>query len=391
MWGLALSNYAISWAFELQLDNPTHKLVLVALADFADAQGESFPSLEMLAWRACASTRTVRRALVELESLGLLTRKMGLAAGEYGGKLRTNSVYVLHLPDSVQQAPVVVRRPVEVREYPEPVVDETPCQAREDTGVHTVADGSKTPSGDREDMGVHTVDRADMGDRTVRTPVSIPPTPPYKEDPPYRTPILSPQTPHDDEVAGLAGPGKVDELDDGCADGVADVEAGSVVSSAAVAASEADWGLVRSCLPGEMQALDGPGVARVAGLLRERVEAGWSHRQLREILEGQALPERVRSLAGLVCHRIGLIPVDQAPASRDRHRGLRVVEEAEPVGPVGPPVWLRARRAAIEAGLVEGNRSWAWWQAHYDAEHDRLVDDTDMESVVATEERYNDA
>jgi hypothetical protein len=62
-----MSNYAITWAFEIQIQNPTHKLVLIALADFADAAGESYPSQEMLAWRACTSVRTVQRALNVLE------------------------------------------------------------------------------------------------------------------------------------------------------------------------------------------------------------------------------------------------------------------------------------------------------------------------------------
>jgi hypothetical protein len=51
------------------------KLVLYALAGFADAKGYCFPSQESLAEIASASERTVIRALAGLEAEGFLSRR----------------------------------------------------------------------------------------------------------------------------------------------------------------------------------------------------------------------------------------------------------------------------------------------------------------------------
>lgn len=365
--------------------NPTHKLVLLALANFADENDEAWPRVESLAEIASTSRRTVQRALAELEEAGLLTRVMGLTTGAHGGGLRkANTLYRLAVPDDVsRRSSDRVGRPSSLRVVSDAAApvpdreasDETPSGIRCDMGVTTDVDESETPSGVRCDMGVTSEIQCDMGD-AIQCDTGVAP---YKEEPSSRN-HQTPQTPHAGvgADAAMVGSGRVGDLLDesdrpgvGVDDVAPESDPGAEPSGEArvvepasqelldgpVGASAEDWRLVRSCLPDEMQALDAPSVARVAGLLRKRVEAGWSHRQLRDTLAGNALPPQVRSLSGLVAHRISQIPPDQAPANGKR--SLRFEEPGE--GMV--PAWVRERRAAIDAGAPEAQRPLVWWAA----------------------------
>lgn len=82
----------ISWAFERDI-NPTAKLVLLALANAADAEGVAFPGQARLARHTNYCDRTVRRQLANLEELGLITQ-MSEQARRKGG-LFARSVYEL--------------------------------------------------------------------------------------------------------------------------------------------------------------------------------------------------------------------------------------------------------------------------------------------------------
>lgn len=157
---------------------------------------------------------------------------------------------------------------------------------------------------------------SDTGDTGGVSPVSLPPTPPNKDYPSVE-PDLTPPSP-----------------------GVAGVGSGRV-------GSEADgeellarwWDLARRCLPEPMLALNDVGVARVGPLLAERVDAGWSPAQLRSILAASPLPPSVRSMAGLVAHRLGEISPDMAPSRR--------------VEPAAAGVETPAQREAREAWLAD--------------------------------------
>ena len=99
-----MSIWAVSWALRTQVSNPTHKLVLIALADFADDQDEAFPKVSTLTEIASTGRRTVFRALAALEEAGLITRIHGYRTGANGGGRRqVNSVYKLAVPDSVSR------------------------------------------------------------------------------------------------------------------------------------------------------------------------------------------------------------------------------------------------------------------------------------------------
>lgn len=57
--------------------DPTMKLLLLALADFADSSGTCWPSYPTLSGRVGVSERQVRRLVLRAEALGYLTRQRG--------------------------------------------------------------------------------------------------------------------------------------------------------------------------------------------------------------------------------------------------------------------------------------------------------------------------
>lgn len=70
-----MSIQALSWAFKQKTGTASTKLVLVALANYADEQHSCFPSHIHLAEKCEISDRQVRRCLDDLCRAGLLTKK----------------------------------------------------------------------------------------------------------------------------------------------------------------------------------------------------------------------------------------------------------------------------------------------------------------------------
>ena len=81
---------ASNWAWELELPM-TQKFVLIALADMADESLSCFPGQKRIAQMIGSSERTVRRALLDLETMGLIDRQERRAEDGY----RTSDRYVL--------------------------------------------------------------------------------------------------------------------------------------------------------------------------------------------------------------------------------------------------------------------------------------------------------
>lgn len=386
-----MSIWAVNWAFHTEVAPPVHKLVLVALANFADDEDLAWPHVETLAGMASVSTRTVQRALKALEEAGLIERSMGLAAGARGGLRRTNSVYRLNVPDDLSRRKGVrTARPGVVREFSsfarEDIsgaavgpVDEGPSQVRCDMGVTTVPSVNECPSRGRCDTGVVTVDRCDTGDanRCDTGDVSI--GEPSLVEPSDLTPL--PPTPPSPVVSadgsGGVGSGSESDVEDSRG-GVGLPAAGSApaggraVSPAAGAGVAsvgrdvaADWALVRRVLPESMQVLDDDGVAVVVPLLRERLAAGWTAADLRDRLAANPVPDRVRHLAGLVAHRLGKLPPEGAPKSSPSRQRRPADPPSSPPSPgERSPVAVRAEAARMEAirvGSPDAGRSRLWW------------------------------
>lgn len=89
-----MSCAAMTWAFEQNFACQSYKLVLLALADHAAADGSCFPSVATLARRAGCSRATVFRALAYFEEQGLMSRSSRYATINNG---QVSSVYQLHL------------------------------------------------------------------------------------------------------------------------------------------------------------------------------------------------------------------------------------------------------------------------------------------------------
>lgn len=70
-----MSIEAITWATRQTCPNPTCKLVLFVLANYADEQHSCFPSEGRLAQICGITDRSVRRSLGMLENCGLVTIK----------------------------------------------------------------------------------------------------------------------------------------------------------------------------------------------------------------------------------------------------------------------------------------------------------------------------
>lgn len=368
-----MSIWAVNWALNEQLPSTMSKLLLVALANFANDEDEAWPHLETLESMVGVSKRTVLRGLRELCDGGWISRLQGFADGPRGGLVKVNSVYRLNLPETVtRRCGHGADRPGRLRE--------TPSQVRSDTGDTTVPSVNESPSQVRGDMDVTTVDRSDTGDTTVVTLV----TPLYKEEPSVEPSDLTPLPPTPPAAAvvladgsGGVGSGSESDVEDSRG-GVGLPAAGSAPAGGRAVSPNADggvvpvgrdvaadWALIRHALPEPMQVLDDDGVATVAPLLRERLAAGWTASDLRAHLAANPVPDRVRHLAGLVAHRLGKLPPEGTPKSSSSRRRMT---DPPPLPPLRPeersPVAVRAEAAraeAIRTGSPDAGRSRAWW------------------------------
>lgn len=89
-----MSIQAVAWAIKVRVGDPALKCLLIAISNYADEDGEAFPSLERLAFDTEISKRTVQRKLIELQTMGLLeitqrTRANGTRTSSLFKLLRT--------------------------------------------------------------------------------------------------------------------------------------------------------------------------------------------------------------------------------------------------------------------------------------------------------------
>ena len=87
-----MSVHALSWAFQCSVKNPSEKLVLLALANYADSTGLCWPKVRTLCVDTSLSERTVRTALRRLDGDFIAVEKRRGKMGQ-----QASSVYRLSL------------------------------------------------------------------------------------------------------------------------------------------------------------------------------------------------------------------------------------------------------------------------------------------------------
>lgn len=92
----------MSQVWNMEIDDSTAKLTLMALADFSDDEGYCYPSYEVLAKRISKSKRTAIRAVEKLTELGFLQKEKRELND---GTSRTNLYKIVSENERVTQTP----------------------------------------------------------------------------------------------------------------------------------------------------------------------------------------------------------------------------------------------------------------------------------------------
>ena len=67
---------AITWAYRTEVGSPTRKAVLLVLANYADEDDSAYPSANRIAKMTELSNSTVRKALDELQEMGVIADRV---------------------------------------------------------------------------------------------------------------------------------------------------------------------------------------------------------------------------------------------------------------------------------------------------------------------------
>lgn len=344
-----MSSEAMAWAKRCGEVGSVPQLVLMLMADWADHEDKAWPGVKVLAAMTCRSERTIIRAVKRLEEAGLIEKSARtawcaldnpacLSKGPH--KHRTSNLYRL----KVGAVPVL------------------PARGRSVPGAQ-----EGEPKGDRMSLMKETAEsrgnsisdkmsllsfNSDISGRSIVTPVSPVCNRDTLED--YPPDPTQPPSPSIEEVSDVDfGLGSVGSGIDSGDEAVTEVTAASPVATSAThggrrvpqkrpgaakgpgagrgaeSASEADLAILAACVPEPMRVMDARGLGLVVGLLRERLDAGWTPGEIKRLLDSP-LPDRVARMSGLVASRLRrLVAVGESPraqaaaASRERERLVR--------------------------------------------------------------------
>ena len=92
-----MSIEALNCAFKADIKKSSLKFILVAMADYANEEGEAYPSIQTLNSKTSLNRKTIIAGLMQLESLGYL-KNTGKKVG------RTNSISVWQITNPVEQS-----------------------------------------------------------------------------------------------------------------------------------------------------------------------------------------------------------------------------------------------------------------------------------------------
>lgn len=332
-----MSFRAVAWAFDrIKGLGQGEKLVLLALAEFANDEDETWRSREEIAQRAECSLRSVASHLKTLDEYGLVSRvpryswcddRSGVCADKSAHKHRSGTTYRLHLE-----------------------VEGNFAESTDANLAHV--DFSAECSG----CG-HTCKSCTCGDDKGSTDAK-PGSPQMQRVAPICTynPQLNHQTkPNQTEPTGeeaLVAQG--DEFFGSVGSG-ADVE---VIDSPVV---ESDVELIAECLPPPLRVLDAAGAVAVTRVLRECMDAEWQPGQIRAVMD-QALPPNVGRLPALVCYRLRVNVLKGRPPARSADEDPRKRREREREAERARQERIEALAATVEAASVDPLWDRAWSQ-----------------------------
>lgn len=315
----------MNWVWALEGLGPSETLVLLALADAADDDGFCWPSQATLARKSRQTDRNVRRILNRLEGMGLL--HIEARSSTHG---RRSNLYYLNVGFSLESR------------------QEDNLSGCDDEGLHKYAEPVDIVEIPARGQSVRLRKRTDCP--VAQPDTGVLPQPDTDVRLHIRTASKNHQTrpdqtctspPGGGSAAGRSGRVRAERADRtsgrGLAAGAAGPGAGGVGRPGREVSAE-DLELVGRCLPESMRALDPSGLVLVAGMLRERLVAGWSPAQIRRVMD-QRLPEQVGRLSSLVAARLernivpGLAPVVAGEAGDDAHREAARRRSEELAGP----------------------------------------------------------
>lgn len=370
-----MSFRAVHWALhEVRGVSMGHKLLLVTLGEYADDVDCAWPSQETLAGVLECSVSTIRRSLKALISWGLIDREERWVMDEDGNTHRATNVYRLYVgAQPVQGGDDVPEDPSGDPELGDvsagqgiPVNltgmgaggSQSPVDNLSDDGVFV----ANTDTGQSDRYGAYTGQNRGAYRSSMVTGISIPNHHRNHQTQPDQSRVTSPGG----RAASRSGPVGSGGGDDrsGVSAGRARRDAspaagrpGSVASGLPGEVAE----LLGDCLPDSMQdGLDRQGALRIAGLLRERLDAGWRPHQIRRVMD-QALPARVSRLSGLVASRLeaNVDPVlapDEVKAAAESRRQEAARRRSEEIAssdrPAADPAFERA--LALVRGQMPG-------------------------------------
>lgn len=307
-----MSHRASAWAWDVDLKgDPLVKFVLVALADQADDYGYCWPSQKKIAEKVCQGERTVRRHIATLRDLGLLT-----VIRRSSTRGRRSNGYQLHVGMKLEKS-LESRLPANLAGSGEPT-DDAPVDNSDGQGDSPAIPANGQSGRLRKRPGWPVAQEASGGRSLPANGGRLLPIREPSLEPPDLTEPEGDLASDRGTVDGPVGSGQAGSSEPGrtsrARGGVSGADSRRPSSATSSARSVEDQQLIDRCLPDHLRSLDAAGRGTVAGLLRDRLAAGWGAEQIRSLMD-QPLPERVGRLSALVARRLELNVDVGAPPS----------------------------------------------------------------------------
>lgn len=306
-----MSVRASGWAWSLRNIEPLPKFTLMALADQADEDGYCWPSQALIAEKVVMGERTVRRHIATLRDLGLLT-----VIRRSSTRGRRSNGYQLHI-GAVVEGSLESRLPARLAGSGKPTGD-APVDNSDGQGDLPAIPANGQSGRLRKRPGWPVAQEASAGRSLPASGGRLLPIREPSLDPPDLTEPEGDLASDRGTVDGPVGSGQAGVSEPGHSSrargGVSGADSRRPSSATSSARSVEDQQLIDRCLPDHLRSLDAAGRGTVAGLLRDRLAAGWGAEQIRSLMD-QPLPERVGRLSSLVARRLELNVDVGAPPS----------------------------------------------------------------------------